>query len=592
MATKEDLYSALRKADAAGDVEGAKRLAAYIQTMPAEPAQPATAAPAVEERSKARSFGEGAWRGAAGIGNTALLPVRGLLNALAPKENSLSTLVTGEQKRSGPLAPAANLLVDRVPQAMNWLDQENASNPISYGAGKLASEVALTYPIGGAVAAPVKAAGASLGAPSLVRLGNAIATGGMRTGAPVANTLGAKAADLGIRMAGGAITGGVTAGVVDPEQAGTGAMAGGALPAVLKGLGLAGNALGRTINGPAVPANVLATVQKALDAGYVLPPSQAKPTLFNRMLEGAAGKLTTAQNASARNQTTTNALARKAVGLADDAPITLDSLQAIRQQAGRAYEAVRGAGTVKADETFVKALDNISAASSGAERSFPGLAQNEIPSLIQKLKRPSFDSGDAVDAIKVLRDSAEAAYAKGDKAAGSAYRSASAALEGALERHMAATGQTEALQALREARQLIAKTYTVESALNKASGNVDAKVLAGKLKKGKPLSGELQQVAEFASSFPKAAQTVESMGSLPQTSPLDWTLAGGLTAATSNPLMMAGVMARPAARSLALSPVVQNRLASTPGSNALMLRAADPAQEALARVLPLLAADR
>lgn len=36
MATREDLYTALRNADASGDAEGARKLAAYIQSMPAE----------------------------------------------------------------------------------------------------------------------------------------------------------------------------------------------------------------------------------------------------------------------------------------------------------------------------------------------------------------------------------------------------------------------------------------------------------------------------------------------------------------------------------------------------------------------------
>jgi hypothetical protein len=45
MGSREDLYQALRNADAAGDVEAAQKLAAYIQSMPAE--QPVMIAPAV-----------------------------------------------------------------------------------------------------------------------------------------------------------------------------------------------------------------------------------------------------------------------------------------------------------------------------------------------------------------------------------------------------------------------------------------------------------------------------------------------------------------------------------------------------------------
>ena len=59
------------------------------------------------------------------------------------------------------------------------------------------------------------------------------------------------------------------------------------------------------------------------------------------------------------------------------------------------------------------------------------------------------------------------------------------------------------------------------------------------------------------------------MGSLPQTSPLDWAAGGAISAATANPLALASVVARPAARALTLSKVVQNRLVNEPGQNAL-----------------------
>ncbi len=42
MATRDELYQALRNADAAGDTEGARKLAAYIKTMPVETGAPAS----------------------------------------------------------------------------------------------------------------------------------------------------------------------------------------------------------------------------------------------------------------------------------------------------------------------------------------------------------------------------------------------------------------------------------------------------------------------------------------------------------------------------------------------------------------------
>ena len=157
---------------------------------------------------------------------------------------------------------------------------------------------------------------------------------------------------------------------------------------------------------------------------------------------------------------------------------------------------------------------------------------------------------------------ADKAGAGGDKATASAYKKAATAIEDAIDRHLIdIQAPAEMIDAFRQARQLIAKTYTVEKAINPTAGTIDARKIGAELRKGRPLTGELKTVGDFANRFPKAAQPVENMGSLPQTSPLDWASFGTMSALTSQPLLMTGVMARPAARALALSPVVQNGLA-------------------------------
>jgi hypothetical protein len=78
-------------------------------------------------------------------------------------------------------------------------------------------------------------------APAVV---NALASSGFTTGARVAPTVAAKAADLATRTVGGAAAGGAQAGLVSPDSAGTGAAIGGALPGVLKTLGASGGWVG------------------------------------------------------------------------------------------------------------------------------------------------------------------------------------------------------------------------------------------------------------------------------------------------------------------------------------------------------------
>jgi hypothetical protein len=286
-------------------------------------------------------------------------------------------------------------------------------------------------------------------------------------------------------------------------------------------------------------------------AGYVIPPTQTNPTLANRALEGLAGKISTGQAASVKNQTTTNSLARQALGMAPDAPLTVDALKTVRQQAGQAYDAIKSFGTVNADAQYASDLLGITSSTKNAAKNFPGLAKDEIDDVVTALNQKSFDSSGAIDALRLVRDKADAAFSQGDKSLGKAYRAAADAIEGVLERNLKAAGNPDALAAFQNARQLIAKTYSVEKALNPATGNVAAQKLGSQLARQKPLSGELETIAKLGLAYPKAAQEITT--SIPGVSPLDFMGAAGLSAATSNPLMMATAAARPVARSVILS---------------------------------------
>ena len=318
---------------------------------------------------------------------------------------------------------------------------------------------------------------------------------------------------------------------------------------------------------PQTPQMVEA-IKKSRDLGYVIPPTQANSTLLNKALEGISGKISTAQNASAKNQQVTNSLASKALGLPEDTMINPEMLKNIRNTAGQAYENLKLSGTVKTSPKFIQALENIKPYQDAiqAAKDFPEKTINPVIEVIDSLKRPSFDVNSAVAKINVLRTDADKAFRTGDTALGKANKGASQVLENTIENHLANTNQTELLNKFREARQLIAKTYSVEKALNPATGTVNAANLAAQLKKGKPLSTELKDIAEFNLQFPKATQTTEAMGSLPQLSPLDF--ATGIIAGSNTGGVGAGAMlARPIARSKALSPMVPNRIIQQPSKS-------------------------
>jgi hypothetical protein len=507
-----------------------------------------------ERAANARDGAAGVVRSLAGIGNTVLAPVRWAADAAGGSE-----------------------YLNSVKPALRRMDDGHAQSQ-TYGRNKVATDILATAPVGGILGKGANALG-------FTRLGSAIGSGGMTTGAAPVNALG-RAADMGTRMLGGAINGGATAGLIDPEQAGLGATVGGVLPPAIAGAGALGNAIGRKVAGPPVPENLLASVKAAREVGYVIPPSQAKPTLANRLMEGFAGKLTTAQNASAKNQQVTNALAKKAIGAED---LTPEALQAVRTKANQAYDQLASVGAFQADDAYRAAIQQ-----AAGSKALPGIANKEVDDLVGALAgQNTLDAQQAIESIKRLRFEGAGNKSAQDpvkRALGSSQMKIAKALEDLIDRNLETTGQQGLLEGYRAARQTLAKVYDVEKAMNPASGNIDASKLAALLKKGRPLSGDLKTAAEFAGQFPKAAQSVDRMGSLPQVSPLDWTAAGMTGLATGNPLMLGGVAARPAARALALSPMVQNRLA-TPARESLNLLN-DPSLALLYRSAPVLAADR
>ena len=303
--------------------------------------------------------------------------------------------------------------------------------------------------------------------------------------------------------------------------------------------------------------------RQAVDSGFVVPPADLDPNAATELLSGLSGKIKTAQVASQQNQPVVNNMAKKALGVAPDEVITPELLQGIRTRAGQAYNPVKQSGMVTSDSIFKSALDDIAETYKGANSAFPGIAKNEVGDLVQSLKVGEFDAAGGVEALKVLRETADKAFRTGDTGLGKASKAAATALESQLERHLVNVGDPAALQALRDARKLIAKTYSVQKGLNGATGDVSAPALAKLLEKGKPLEGELLTIAKTAQAFPKSMQLLKEAPKA--VSPLDWFGAIATSAATGNALPMLGVGARPLARSYLLSPTAQRAATRIPG---------------------------
>ena len=326
----------------------------------------------------------------------------------------------------------------------------------------------------------------------------------------------------------------------------------------------------------------IATFLRAREAGYIVPPSQMQPTWTTRALESISGKAETGQIASMRNQETTNKLARQALGLSPEAPLSKESMQSYRKaQIDMGYEPVRDVGIVNLGKSFNQSLDDIIKSNTG-EGSIPAAENKQVTDLVNsfKTKKLSFvNSSDVVDAIRVLRQNADEAYGKGENALGRANKAIAEAYENGLDNALQQFKQPELLQNYRAARQNIAKSFDVESAIKEGSGNVDAKKLAALLQKGKYLSGGLEIAAQFGNVFKQAARTPEEIGSpgvnnlRPYASTAMATGGATLGSMVGGPAMgviggltggAIGMGAPAAARSVLFSPRMQARLAQTP----------------------------
>lgn len=206
-----------------------------------------------------------------------------------------------------------------------------------------------------------------------------------------------------------------------------------------------------------------ATVSDARAAGYTIPQSIYDPGFIGNRLESIGGKLAIKQEAAHRNQEVTNKLARETLGLSDDTPISVGTLERIRAENGKVYQEVGQLSKVAADD-----LQALKQARSDAKAWYESYNRSANPEQLAKAKE---------------------------------YNDIATMLEQSLEQHAANAGKDELIPALREARKNIAQTYTVERALNKATGDVSAPVLGRLFDKQKPLSGGLETIGKTHSGF-------------------------------------------------------------------------------------------
>lgn len=242
--------------------------------------------------------------------------------------------------------------------------------------------------------------------------------------------------------------------------------------------------------------------------GMTIPPVQTNPgNIVNQVTQGmGSGKARTEMVASSMNQPRINDIAKTDVGLPPTTPLTAQALEAIRQTAGNAYQAVKDWGAqfnlrIRPDARYNADLRSLGGDFNAIATRFPEIAKNEgIDTIRASLFNQNISPMEAIELTKKLRFDASKnlkAFDDPAKAAlGQAQRGAANAIENLLERTLSRSGQQNLLDDFRNARRQIAISHDIESAL--VGGNVNPQALAAIIKKGDYLSGGLRNVAEAA----------------------------------------------------------------------------------------------
>lgn len=346
-----------------------------------------------------------------------------------------------------------------------------------------------------------------------------------------------------------------TTGTINPAQVMNEAAVGGLLTAPTASVS--------ALTTPKAPANLTQAqlvAERAIAQGATLPPTQVNPTLLNRALEGFSGKQQTGQVASIKNQEVVNAQARKALNLPEDTVITPQVLQDYRNVKGQAYDALKSNNTYYADKQFITDINKRTADLQKLSNTTDVTAELRV---LNGLKQMNFDGVGLVEQMKRLRYDGEANLISGDPAnrsLGQAQKFAAKQLEDLAERNLKNFNQPDVMSNFKQARQDIAKSYTIEKSLNAVTGDVSGAKLGQRAAQGKIVPSELQALADAAAAYPTAFQNTSRIGSVPGISPLDVGAAGIAAASSGSPSMLGTVMGRPVVRAGITSPIYQRNM--------------------------------
>lgn len=380
----------------------------------------------------------------------------------------------------------------------------------AYRGGKLAAEIAGTSGVGGVLAGGVRALGATRALTGLEPLVNGVARGLETGGFRVGDLAGTGALGAAARIGTGAVTGGAAAGLVNPSDAGTGALIGGALPAATQLAGKAGNAIRQTF-APEVSPEVRQLAQRAQDLGINVP---ADRIVNSRPLNAMAGSLNYVPfSGRAATEDAMNSQLNKVLSNTfgqDSSNVTMALRKAEGVLGGQFDEVLRN-NSVRVDQQFLQDLaESANRASRELGSDGASIIGKQVDDIIAKAGSGQIDGQAAYNIKRTLdrigqRNTPEAFYANDLKKS----------LMGALNRSL---GPDQAAAFAKTRQQYGAMLDLQRLAKNGAEGEISVARLANMRNINNP---KMQELADIAAQFVKpregmhgAAQRVFGAGGL------------------------------------------------------------------------------
>lgn len=315
---------------------------------------------------------------------------------------------------------------------------------------------------------------------------------------------------------------------------------------------------------PRAPVNLTQKqliAQRAIEQGATLVPSEVNPSILNNLLEAFSSKPQTKQLTSIKNAEIGNAAARKFLNVDPDTAITLPILQEFRDKKGLAYDALRANPTYYTDKPFVNAISN------KLNDLYDLAPTNNVLAEINTLKglqQLNFKSKGFVEQMKRLKGDAGTNLASPlakDKNLGEIQRFAVNQMEDLAERNLTDIyKQPDVIKNFKQAREDIAKSYTLQKSLNLATGDVSLAELGQRAKQGKIVPAELQVLADAAAAYPNSFQNVARIGSAPGPNLTDLAVGTVGAVSTGNAGALGAVFGRPLGRNLITSPMYQRNM--------------------------------